>query len=220
MRCLKRAGPSRVWLIERPGQARRTLKTWPLTPLLALKLLFGQAQPQRQLRGARRLARLKINTPEPLGPLRLRRSGRWWQAAIELAFVPGRSALEIVRDGEVDGGLARRCGRQLGRAVRALAEAGLVHRDLKLNNVLVAGSGTEPVVWILDSVGVRRTLDRRRALVRMLERLYLQASDQPAGKQRRAWAPVLRAALAGLPAPERRAAVYMLLSYISRRSTS
>jgi hypothetical protein len=64
VRRLKDAGRQSVWLIQRPGEQPRTLKSWPLTPLLLVKLALGIAQPQRQLRGARRVARAGIQTPE------------------------------------------------------------------------------------------------------------------------------------------------------------
>lgn len=202
--CLKDAGASSVWMIERPGEGQRTLKIWPLTPLLALKLLLSQAQPQRQLRGSRRLARLDINSPRPVGRWRLRRRVGRWEVAIEYPFVPGRSALEMLQNGQMDEQAARRCGRQVGRIVRTLAGAGYVHRDLKLDNLVIADAGGEPMVWVVDAVGVRPTMSRRAAVVRMLDRLLVQATNQPVARKRWAWAPLLREAVAGFAPRERR----------------
>lgn len=210
VRCLKQAGARSAWLVEPPGQSQRTVKSWPLTPLMALKMLLCQAQPQRQLRGARTLARLLINTPQPIGRWRVRRDGWRLLVQIELRFVPGRSALEMLHDGEVNEQLGRRCGQQIGRIVRTLAGAGVLHRDLKLNNIVIAQPQAQPVVWILDTVGVRPMMDRCRALLRMFDRLLVQATDQPVTKQRWAWAPLLREALADLSRPQRRAVLRQL----------
>lgn len=210
VRCLKQAGARSAWLVEPPGQSQRTVKSWPLTPLMALKMLLWQAQPQRQLRGARTLARLLINTPQPIGRWRVRRDGWRLLVQIELRFVPGRSALEMLHDGEVNEQLGRRCGQQIGRIVRTLAGAGVLHRDLKLNNIVIAQPQAQPEVWVLDTVGVRPMMDRCRALLRMFDRLLVQATDQPVTKRRWAWAPLLREALADLSRPQRRAVLRQL----------
>lgn len=202
--CLKDAGASSVWMIERPGEGQRSLKIWPLTPLLALKLLFFQAQPQRQLRGSRRLARLDIKSPRPVGRWRLRRRVGRWEVAIEYPFVSGRSALQMLHDGRIDEQAARCFGRQVGRIVRTLGGAGYVHRDLKLNNLVIADAGGEPIVWVIDAVGVRPTMSRREAVVQMLDRLLVQTTDQPVARNRWAWAPLLREAVAGFARRERR----------------
>ncbi len=210
VRGLKPAGSRSVWLIQRPGEALRTVKSWPLTPLMVLKMLLWQGQPQRQLRGARTLARLLINTPQPIGRWRVRRDGWRLLVQIELRFVPGRSALEMLHEGEVNEQLGRRCGQQIGRIVRTLAGAGVLHRDLKLNNIVIAQPQAQPVVWVLDTVGVRPKMDRCRALLRMFDRLLVQATDQPVTKRRWAWAPLLREALADLSRLQRRAVLRQL----------
>ncbi len=210
VRCLKEAGPYSVWLIERPGQEPRTLKTWPLTLPTALKLVFGGAQAQRQRRGALRLAGLNIRTPEPLGRCALHRSGGRWLVALELRFVPGRSALDIVLSGEIDEELARASGRQLGRIVRTLAGAGLTHRDLKLNNIVIEETADGPVVWLVDTVGIRSARSRLGGIMRMLERLFFFSAWRPVTRHRSVWVPILREALRGLSGAERREAFRLL----------
>ena len=210
VRCLKEAGHHSVWLIKRPGQESRTFKTWPLTFPTALKLVFGGAQAQRQRRGALRLAALNIRTPEPLGRCALHRSGGTWLVALELRFVPGRSALDIVLSGKIDEELARASGRQLGRIVRTLAGAGFTHRDLKLNNVVIEETADGPVVWLVDTVGIQHAPSRLQGVMRMLERLFLFAAWRSVTRHRSVWVPILREALRGLSGAERREAFRLL----------
>ncbi len=206
VRCLKEAGPYSVWLIERPGQEPRTLKTWPLTLPTALKLLVGGAQAQRQLRGSRRLARLNVRTPQPIGRWALRRLGGRWRVTIELHFAPGRSVRDMFTSGGIDERTARASALQIGRFVRAMANARLTHRDLKLNNIVIEEAADGPVVWLVDTVGVRPAWSRRRGLMQMLERLFFLAAWVPAARHRWVWAPVLHEALKGLSARDRREA--------------
>ncbi len=206
VRCLKEAGPYSVWLIERPGQEPRTLKTWPLTLPTALKLLVGGAQAQRQLRGSRRLARLNVRTPQPIGRWVLRRLGGRWRVTIELHFAPGRSVRDMFTSGGIDERAARASAVQIGRFVRAMANARLTHRDLKLNNIVIEETADGPVVWLVDTVGVRPAWGRLRGLMQMLERLFYLAACVPAARHRWVWAPVLREALKGLSAHDRREA--------------
>ncbi len=205
IRCLKAWGRRSVWLIQRPGEGPRTVKTWPLTPLRILKMLAGQSQAQRQLRGAHRLAKAGVRTPRPVGSWRIVRAGRWLGVWLELEFVDGRSAYELARRDGIDLGFGRRCACRIGRAVRALAEARIVHRDLKLENVVIAGPDEDPEIWLLDPVGVRPLSDRRVAIVRMLDRLHIEVSDRAVPR----WArmPLVRAAVGGLSRADRGAVI-------------
>lgn len=209
VRCLKEAGAHSVWLIERPGQAPVTLKTWRLTVARALKLLIGLAQPQLQVRGTRRLQRLGVRTPALLGGWKLTSRRGSPLLTVELRYVPGHSALDLLDNGKIEPCAGRSCARQIGRAVRILAENGYFHRDFKLNNVVIDDSD-EPAIWVVDTVGVRRISDRLAAIMRMLDRLFLQAASRPAARPPRLWGPLLREALAGLAAADRRNAIRQL----------
>jgi hypothetical protein len=174
VRRLKDAGRQSVWLIQRPGEQPRTLKSWPLTPLLLVKLALGIAQPQRQLRGARRVARAGIPTaevcclklawgrPRPAGPRKLRGHGRP-QVEIELGWVEGSSAYDLVSSGSLSPSDRRRTSAAVGRVVAKLVEAGLFNRDLKLSNLIVDFSAGRADVWLIDTVGIRRLRAARRA---------------------------------------------------------
>jgi len=135
IRRLKDAGRQSVWLVHRPGEQPRTLKTWPLTPLLLVKLALGIAQPQRQIRGARRLARAGIPTAEVCC-----RRVAWGrrQVEIELGWVEGASAWELVSSESPSISERRRASAAVGGMVAQLIEAGLFNRDVKLSNLVVA----------------------------------------------------------------------------------
>lgn len=210
VRCLKEAGPRSVWLIQRPGEEPRTLKSWPLTLPAAAKLIVGGAQAQRQRRSARRTARLKIPTPDPAGRCVVRRRGGRWLIELELRYVPGRSVLEILRGGDVDARLAGAAGRQLAHIVRTLADAGFTHRDLTISNCVIQDATDGPVVWLIDTVGIRRTRDRLKGMIRMIERLSALAVWRPAARPPWVWTPFLREVFRGLPTGERRETLRIL----------
>lgn len=203
LRPLKEAGRQTVWLIQRPGEQQRTLKTWVLTPWLAFKLLLGIAQPQRQTAGARLTQRAGVRTAPVMGSWRPAWRGRP-VIELELGFVPGRSAQEVARDPGLSDREQRRGSAAIGRLAALLLAAGLLNRDFKLNNVIIDDAG-EP--WMIDTVGVRRSYRPEAAAARMLERLSLQL---PRPVRTAAWVPGMRHALRGLPARSRREVVRRL----------
>ncbi|MHC4080297.1 MAG: BUD32 family EKC/KEOPS complex subunit [Planctomycetota bacterium] len=213
VRQLKDAGRQSVWLIHRPGEQPRTLKSWPLTPLLLAKLVLGIAQPQRQLRGARRLGRAGIPTPEVFG----------WRMAwgpprleIELAWVPGVSAFELVSSEALSASDRRRASAAVGRLVAGLIGAGLFNRDVKLSNLVVDATGEQPRVWLIDTVDIRRMRRPAVEIARMLERLAVQPARGGIALTPPAWVPAMRHALGGLSAATRRAVVRRLQAHRRR----
>ena len=214
VRCLKEAGRRSVWLIQRPGEGSRTLKTWPLTPTIALKLLLGLAQPQRQIRGAERLAKLGIRTPSPVGRWRFLRLKIGLSLALELDYIPGRLALDVLTEGRIDPAVGRPLAAEIGAAVRLLAEAKLLHRDLKLSNIVIAEEGDRRSICVLDPVGVRPMFDRLEALLRMFDRLRVEPAEMGIDIPRWAWAAVLRETVRGLPRADRRAVIRRLKSHL------
>jgi len=213
VRRLKDAGRQSVWLVHRPGEQPRTLKTWPLTPLLLVKLALGIAQPQRQIRGGRRLARAGIPTAEVCC-----RRVAWGrrQVEIELAWVEGASAWDLARSGTLGVSGARRASAAVGRVVARLIEAGLFNRDVKLSNLVVGSTGQGPEVWMIDTVDIRRLRRPAVEIARMLERLAVQPARSGIALTPPAWVPAMRHALRGLPGPTRRAVVRRLQAHRRR----
>jgi len=218
VRCLKNDdGPSGVWLVQRPGEVLRTLKLWPAVPGTLVKLALRIAQPQRQIRGAALLERSGVLTPAIVGSWRLARYGgrRWVQ--LEMSYIEGRSAFELLQAGAEAGEAVRRCARPIGRAVGAIANAGLLHRDLKLRNVIVEEGTDPPRVWIIDPVGVRRMNDRPLAFLRMLDRLVVEAVHEGVRLPRDVWQPALRAALTGQTRIVRRVVCGLMREHLRQR---
>lgn len=212
VRQLKTLGEHPVWLVHRPGEQPRTLKTWTLTTIRRIQLALGMARPQRQMAGARLLERAGVRTPALCGGWRI---GRRDGPVIELehVFIQGRSALELFRDPDTPAAEIRRVSAAVGDVVAAMLRADLLNRDFKLNNVIVADDGP---VWIIDTDAVRRSGRRVRNAARMLERLGVQLplKDSPAGPE--VWLPAMRRALRPVPAADRREVARLLRSH--RRS--
>jgi hypothetical protein len=204
VRRLKDGGRRSVWLIHRPGQGLRTLKSWPLTPLLLLKLALGVAQPQRHGRGAKRLARAGIATPEIC---RCGKARDGLRVELELLWCPGRDAFELMSASELTEPECRRASAAVGGIVHALIAAGLFDRDLKLSNLIVDLSPPRAVVWLIDTVEVKPLRKPVDQIARMLERLSVQPARCNVPIAPSMWIPLLRRALAGLPAATRRAVI-------------
>ena len=202
VRCLKAEGGREVWLVSPAGgeAGPEVLKRWTLTPALAVKLLMGIAQPQRQVRGARRLARAGIPTPAIRGRWRLTRAGGRAAIEIRMALAEGRSPLALADEGGAPPAAARAVAGALGRLVAAMTAAGLFNRDLKLENLIVDERADPPVVWVIDPVGVRPMRRPAEQCARMLERLAVQHAD--AGRPIGHWA--VMAVLAAALRPMRR----------------
>lgn len=215
IRCLKSDGLHNVWLIERPGRGQRTLKTWPLGPLTALKLMLGIAQPQRQMRGMRRLRRVGVHTPQCVGSWHVRKNGTHPLVQIELEFAPGIAAADLMApksaSDRLDDEVLIRGARLVGRAIARMAAGGVFHRDLKPSNLVIdARNPQQPMVWVIDTVGVRRMRHRINEIERMLERLTCQPNTLDKPLMRKLAVATLRAALKPLSAQDRRAVLSRL----------
>lgn len=208
LRCLKADGLHNVWLIQPPGQSMRTLKTWPLGVGMLFKLWLGIAQPQRQLRGMRRLRRINVPTPNSFGPWRLRRRGKHWMVELEMDFAPGQSAWELISNERAAPAKPHdliRAARKVGQTVAALTGGRAFHRDLKPSNVVIDfDQHAKPAVWIIDTVGVRRMRNRIAETERMLERLAIQPMQLEPSLARKIRIAVLRATLEPLSLQDRR----------------
>jgi len=215
VRRLKESGEHPVWLVQRPGEAPRTLKTWSVTPAMCVKLALGIAQPQRQIAGARRLERAGLRTPAIPGGWRFARRERR-VVEMELAFVEGLSALEAIGDRTLAGPYRRAASAAVGEVVAGMVEAGLFNRDMKLANLILADRGEKTDVWQIDTVGVRTTRRRVKETARMLERLGVQLSIMGPRPDPAVWVPAFRHALRGLDIEDRREVVRRLQAHRRR----
>jgi hypothetical protein len=212
VRQLKKNGEHPVWLVHRPGEAPRTLKTWSLTPGMCLKLVLGIAQPQRQIAGARRLERADLRTPAIPGGWRFARRGRP-VVEMELVYVDGPSALEAIRDQTLPIPYRRAASVAVGRVVAQMIEARIFNRDMKLNNLILADCDGQTEVWQIDTVGVRSIRRRVKEAARMLERLALQLAFIGSRPDPAVWVPAMRHALRGLDLDDRREVVRRLKAH-------
>jgi tRNA A-37 threonylcarbamoyl transferase component Bud32 len=212
--CLKQESARSVWLVQRPGQVPRVLKSWRLSPLLALKMLVGMGQPQRQVRGARGTARAGIRTPAVTRGPRLVRRGWVPVIEVELDYIAGDEAWALLRRGALDESDRMRLARECGACVARYRRAGLFHRDLKLANVIV--DAQDRLVWVIDTVGVRPMRRAAAETARMLERLMVQMREQGLDVSPPVSRSMLRAALRPLTPRERRAVGAALRLHESR----
>ena len=216
VKCLKRAGLNSVWLIHRPGEDRRTLKSWPVTLELLGKIMLGIAQPQRQIRGAKWVAQAGVDPATVCGSWRFaRREGRL-MIELELDYVPGPSALDALEDQTLSQPELRCAAAAIGQIVAKLAVAGLFHRDLTLTNLIVTSVSGPAQIRVIDTVGVRRIRRPVPEIARMLERLGVQLVTIRNPAPRTAWMPLLLEAMRPL-APETRQAVLRTLKQHRRR---
>ncbi|HAW28395.1 MAG TPA: hypothetical protein DCY03_09795 [Planctomycetaceae bacterium] len=216
IRCLKEEDLRSVWLLEIPGRGLTTLKRWPANWQLRWKSFFRQSQPDRQLTGAWKLLKAGINTPQPATPVY--RAGRFYQ--LEMPFIEGATAYDLLKSELPESqDLLYELARELGKIVGRIARAGLRHRDLKLENVVVKASSQEATplsLWLIDPVGIRSSFSLTDSLVCMLDRLAIQplndglavplslqiiciqsALGQLSGNQRRHFFQLLRKSLLG-----------------------
>ncbi len=214
VRALKEAGRQSVWLIHRPHEQPRTVKSWGVGPSMLIKLALGIAQPQRQIAGARLLADAGISTARVAGPWRLAWNGGP-VVQLELDYVDGRSALDMARDATLREGDLRRASDAVGRLVAGMIAAGIFNRDMILANLVV---DAHYQAWQIDTVGVRRAGRRAIAAARMLERLGVQLPVMKERLRPAAWMPGLRRILSSLPKPDRAEAIRWLQEHRRRRS--
>ena len=187
-----------------------------MTIELLLKIVLGIAQPQRQIRGAKQLARAAVDPATVCGSWRLVRRDRRSFIQLELDYVPGPSALEALREGTLSEVERRRAATAVGRIVAKLAVAGLFHRDLTLTNLIVKETSEPAQICVVDTVGVRRIRRPVPEIARMLERLVVQPDFNRIPVPRMVWMPLLLAAMRPL-APATRQAVFRTLKQHRRR---
>lgn len=207
---LKAKAGCAVWIIQRPGEERRVLKRWMLTPWLAVKLPLGIAQPQRQIRGARRLERAGINTPRVEGGLRLGLSGMIPAVCVEMEHANGQNIWDWLKAGIQDDESALAVAKRIGSIVAQMSSSGLFNRDLKLENLIAEVSEAGVVVSVVDPVGVRRSRNAPVEIARMLDRLAIQPARFGLPVPAVLRIACIRAALRPLPRSRRREVIRRL----------
>jgi tRNA A-37 threonylcarbamoyl transferase component Bud32 len=149
-----------------PAVVRHARRGGVLGPLLGDRY-FGAPRLFRELAWSRRLAVAGILTPVLLAGVWYRRS-LVHRADVATGRVDGRDLATLLFGEDPPSGAARAAILGVvGRTVRRLHDAGGVHPDLQLRNVLIAG--TEPEAWLLDVDSCRDATgpdDRTRNLQR------------------------------------------------------
>ncbi len=207
LRCYKADERRAVWLVGPPGQAWRVVKLWPLRPMLVFKLLVGWAQPQRQVRGTRRLSRAGIATPGVLRGPRAKRIGGRWVVTLEMAYVEGPSLIELLRDRTVARERRRGLARAAGELVAAMVRRGVTHHDLKPDNVVVDATASGDRLVVVDTADAGPARDAGAATAWMLDRLTAVEPVLWPTYTAELWLPATRAALRGVNRAERRRAI-------------
>lgn len=116
----------------------------------ALKSALGQAPATREWDALRALRRARVPCPRPLARATLPRGGE----LVVTAAIPGPALVDALAEATPDTEL--RLASALARLIRALHDAGFVHRDLHVGNVVVGPQG--PV--LLDLQRVQRSRAR------------------------------------------------------------
>lgn len=130
----------------------------------------GTKRPIRELTASARARQRGIPTPEVIAAA-VYPAGGWYRADIVTRFLPGSTDLadRLFEDGDAE---ARRHAMDLaGRLIRAAHEAGVVHNDLNLRNILIAGTGAAERAWLLD---LDRAVVMRDAAARFERNLMLR----------------------------------------------
>lgn len=152
-------GPTRAVVrhARRGGLVARVLDDWYAGPPRFL----------RELGVSRHLAEAGVPTPAVLAGVAYL-AGIGCRADVATARLDGQDLATLCSGLAAPEGEARAAVfRAVGRLVRRLHDAGYVHPDLQLRNVLVARSGAGPTAYLLD-VDTCRRLARGREVARAL----------------------------------------------------
>jgi 3-deoxy-D-manno-octulosonic acid kinase len=162
-----------VTLGPAPAVVRHARHGGLLAPLLG-DLFVGATRFHHEAALSRRLAEGGVRTPAVLAGVRYR-AGPAHRADVATAAVEGRDLFELFFGDAPPTGAERAAVLDAtGRLVRRLHDAGFVHPDLQLRNVLVAGSASPAAeAWLLDVDTCREIgRDGDAARARNLERFY------------------------------------------------
>lgn len=97
---------------------------------------FLHNRPLRELRVHTHCYRFGLPVPEPLGVMWTRR-GPWYRGAIATRELQAVNLQEHIRHS----GVAEEDCRRAGAAIRAMHDAGVIHADLQIRNILIGEGG-------------------------------------------------------------------------------
>ena len=124
---------------------------------------MGLGREDRQWRGAELVAGASVPTARPLAVGVFGGSPRVRVLALER--VPGRTLLDHLATGDLTLGQERALAGEIGRLAGRLSRVGLVNRDAKPSNWVVASAVPERVQLVLiDTVGITASTSSARAL--------------------------------------------------------
>ena len=109
----------------------------------------GPKRPIRELTASVRARARGVPTPEVVAAA-VYPAGGWYRADIVTRYLPASRDLadRLFDDGDTD--RRRQAMRMAGALLRRAHEAGVVHNDLNLRNILIAGAGDAERAWLLD----------------------------------------------------------------------
>lgn len=136
-------------------------------------LRIGEPRPLAELRASARARARGVDTPEVTAYV-LYPAGPFYRADIATRFIPdSRDLAELTLSGGADAALVIDAWRAAGALLRRAFDAGVVHADLNLRNLLVQRVESGIRVWLLDldrtvvAEGPVGDVARRRMLVRL-----------------------------------------------------
>jgi 3-deoxy-D-manno-octulosonic acid kinase len=142
-------------------------------------LRLGQPRPLLELLASGRARARGVRTPR-VTAIAIRKHGPFYRADIATEYIADSADLAEVTFGDARWAEPTRPGRDsvvqawsaAGALVRDAARAGVVHADLNLKNILIAGRSSSPRAWLIDLDGcrIRDTDSTGRDLDRVLSR--------------------------------------------------
>jgi 3-deoxy-D-manno-octulosonic acid kinase len=130
----------------------------------------GVKRPLRELIASAKARARGVATPEVLAAA-VYPAGGWYRADIVTRFLPDSRDLAHRLFDDDDVARRRAAMRLAGALVRAAHEAGVVHNDLNLKNILIAGPADAQRAWLLD---LDRAVVMRDAAARFERNLMLR----------------------------------------------
>ena len=151
------AGRGVAWHIAAPGSqagARWVVRHYRRGGLVARVLHdryldSGPRRPVRELIASARARERGVATPEVVAAVAYPVGG-WYRADIATLYLPDSRdlAARLFDDDDVE--RRRDAMRLAGALMRHAHDAGVVHNDLNLKNILIAGGGADARAWLLD----------------------------------------------------------------------
>ena len=142
----------------------------------------GVRRPVRELVASAKARARGVATPEVVAAATYLVGG-WYRADIVTRFLPDSRDLaeRLFEDGDAE--RRRTAMRLAGALVRSAHEAGVVHNDLNLKNILIAGAAGAERAWLLD---LDRAVVMRDAAARFERNLMLRRFSRSLRKLERA----------------------------------